>query len=88
MVTLHARGEAGKPPFHGLRTWGKLAYTRGKKLGEGRAGAPGDQALLHRDGLGKRGGRQNLEKRQKTAKIPWKSGRKQRKRLGKTADFY
>ena len=41
-VTLHARGEAGKPPFHGLRARGKL--------GEGHAGAPGDQALLRRDG--------------------------------------
>ena len=59
----------------------------GRKLGEGRAGAPGDQALLHRDGLGKKrggsaklgkaaeNGENTLEKRQKTAKKTWKNGR-------------
>ena len=47
----------------------------GRKLGEGRAGAPGDQALLHRDGLCKRG----IGK-------TWKSGRKRRKYLGKAAE--
>ena len=32
MVTLHARGEAGKPPFHGLRTRGEVSLdARGER---------------------------------------------------------
>ena len=35
-VTLHARGEAGKPPFHGLRTRGEVwGGTRGDAWGPG-----------------------------------------------------
>ena len=41
MVTLHARGRLGSLP--------SIARLGGK-FGEGRAGAPGDQALLQMDG--------------------------------------
>ena len=49
-------GRLGSLPSMGYVLGGKLAYTRGKKLGEGRAGAPGDQALLHRAGFVREGG--------------------------------